>query len=498
VTRQETIPIVLAGHQRLPGADAFTFDYGGRLEISLARPTIADIQGVVSTDPEPLRSLPVDDLTIFFDQVRQAWMDPTNHWRRTALELASLATGYAPRMVESDIDYLGHTLTRAKQYDFIETDLGDPYLLDEWRPDRAVLRRCWPQGLVAHIMVGNVPLASLFALYRSLATKNVTVAKVPSRDVVSALCFANCIVDTDSDHPVSRSLTVCYWEAGSPAEDCILEAANVVSAWGQGSTIDSLRTRTPRRARFIEFGPRRSFAYIRNGVQDMDDVAMRVAFDVVTYDQEACFSAQEVYVEGDATHLGERVAEWLRRFEVAVPRRTLTVDESAHVQRARLEAVADGWRVLGPESTSWTVVTTDSATLIPDHPLARFVYIHPVSGIDEVLAQVDEMTQSVSCAPWEDVSGVAAQLTAAGADRVVQVGRMSRFRPGCSHDGFYPMREMVRWVTIEREIGFKYRFTAASTEEYDELLYGPVLALARAEAEAARDPDAERALEVAG
>ena len=52
---------------------------------------------------------------------------------------------------------------------------------------------------------------------------------------------------------------------------------------------------------------------------------------------------------------------------------------------------------------------------------------------------------------------------------------MTRFRPGLTHDGFLPMARMVRWVSIERSISFKYKFTDVSQEVYDERLYGVAL-----------------------
>src|SRR5262249_6408810 len=159
--------------------------------------------------------LSVDDITIYFQEVGKAWADPDNAWRKLALELAPRITGYDPMTVHADVDLVARTLSRPKQYDFIETDLGDPGLLDESTRNRAVYRRCWPKGRMVHVMVGNVPLAALFTLYRSLVTKNQTIAKVPRRDVVTSLCFAHCIRDVDPHHPVARALSTLYWEPAS-------------------------------------------------------------------------------------------------------------------------------------------------------------------------------------------------------------------------------------------------------------------------------------------
>lgn len=468
------LPVLVAGERKEPGAHALRVGYHNNLEVLLYRPTVEDARRMVSIDPRPLRELSIDDLTIFFDRVREQWTAPGNRWRELAIELGSATTGYSPLMTKSDVDYLGHTLHRSKQYDFIETDLGDPHLLDEWRPVKAVYGRCQPKGVVAHVMVGNVPLASLFTIYRSLITKNITVAKLPRRDVASALCFANCIYDTDPEHPVTRALSVLYWEPESQVEEVVLGGADVVTAWGRGETIDSLRRRLPQGTDFVEFGPKRSLAIVLD-TDDLDTLAVKLAFDVVTYDQEACFSTQEIFVREDAPAVGRAIADALARFEQLVPRRTLTADGDAHIQRARLEAVAEGWEVVSSTGTDWTVVVTDGPTAIPEHPLARFVYVHPIRSVEEAVATLDRNVQTVSFAPWSQLWEHADALTAAGADRIVQVGRMTRFRPGFTHDGVHPLRQMVRWVTVERPIALKYRYTDVSPEEYDRRLYGPLL-----------------------
>jgi hypothetical protein len=48
---------------------------------------------------------------------------------------------------------------------------------------------------------------------------------------------------------------------------------------------------------------------------------------------------------------------------------------------------------------------------------------------------------------------------------------MARFRPGFIHDGFHPMRRMVRWVSVERSLDHKYRFMTVSLEEDEERIY---------------------------
>jgi long-chain-fatty-acyl-CoA reductase len=471
-----TLPVLVRGERRecVDDDDSYRFEYEDGTVVRLPKPSVADAVGIASSDRTPLRETSIDDITLFFDEVRRHWTDPENRWRRTALEVGSKITGYAPSIVLSDIEYMGRTLARAKQYDFLATDLGDPGLLDEWRPSRAVYSRCVPKGLITHIMVGNVPLAGLFALYRSLATKNVTVAKLPRRDPISALCFANCIYDVDREHPITKALSTLYWESNSAFEDVVIGASDTVSVWGRGETVEALKARLPYGVDLIEFGPKRSVALVLEGVSDFEDLARRIAFDIAAYDQEACFSCQEIFCRDGVDELSGALADALDRYEQVIPRRPLTVDQDAHVLRARMEAVARGWRVLAPEGTEWTVVITDGPIRLHEHPLARFVYLHPVADSSIALGFLDRDVQTVTISPWSEIWRWADAVIAAGADRITQAGQMSRFRAGLSHDGFHPMRRMVKWVTIERELAYKYRFGSASPAEYDARLFGVI------------------------
>ncbi|MBA3329114.1 MAG: aldehyde dehydrogenase family protein [Solirubrobacterales bacterium] len=469
------LPVLVGGERIEPDGDVVRLSYDeAGVDVVLPAVTADDGRRMLESARvagEELREVSIDDITLFFDQVGRAWRAPDSPWRDMALEWGSRVTGYARPFVEWDVNLLGQALHRAKQYDFLEGDLGDPSLLDEWNRTKAIYTRCWPKGLIAHIMVGNVPMASLFTLYRSLATKNATIAKVPSRDPVMALTFANCLYDVDPGHPVTRALSTLYWEAESELEDMILDAADVVSVWGGAKAVEAVKRRLRYGCEMIEFGPKRSLTVVGEGVTDWERLAVKMAYDLVSYDQEGCFSMQEAFVESGVETLVDALSQALKGYSVRFPRRAVPPDVDALVQRARMEAGAEGWDVYGPDTTEWTIIVTDGPVALPEHPLNRVLYMHPVEQVTDVLPLIDRNVQTVAVDPWERVWEFADALTGEGADRIVQVGRMSRLRPGFIHDGFHPMRRMVRWVALERGLEQKYRFMTHSPEEDEQRIY---------------------------
>ena len=294
------LPVVICGETREPRADQILkVRYESGLEVHLPRPNSSDLEKVRAATHEDLHAMSIDDITIFLAEVGKRWSNPDYPLRREALEYASQVTGYNKKIIGYDFFVVGAALTRAKIYDFLETDLGDPYFLDEWRPVQAVYTHAQPRGKVLHVMVGNVPMAALFTIVRSVLTKNLTIAKLSSRDLVTSLYFALTCLDIDPDHPVSRSLSVLYWEGGSDVENQFIDLADVVCVWGQKEAVDGIKRKLEYGQEFIEFGPKWGVHLLGRDTPDWDYAAMKAAYDISIYDQEACFCPQFAFVEGE-------------------------------------------------------------------------------------------------------------------------------------------------------------------------------------------------------
>ncbi|MFE1796043.1 acyl-CoA reductase [Streptomyces sp. NPDC059517] len=420
-----------------------------------------------------LAGLHLDEITVFLSRVGRVWADPGHLGRGEAVELAAQITGYPKTVLEGDYRRIARACDRAKLYDILETDLGDPLLLDDWIPRQSVFLRAVPKGRVLHLMVGNVPLAGLFTLVRGLLTKNVTVAKLPSRDLVSTLAFARAFVDVDPEHPLTRALSVLYWPGGEAVEQRFIDGSDVVCAWGRRSSIEAVKPKVPVGVDLLEFGPKESLMFIGGQEAGWGDVARRAAYDVSVYEQEACFSPQRVFVEGDADVFAELLAESLDGVLARLPGGFVPVDKRAHITRARQEARFDGYKVRRSAGCEWTVVTLPPGEFpVLEHPLGRTVYVHPVSRLQDAIAAVHRDTQTVAVHPWVRGRELGERLALAGADRVTEVGLMSRPRPGFVHDAMRPLHSMVRWVAVERGLDYRGRFRDAGREEFEAAVYG--------------------------
>ncbi|MFL6124031.1 aldehyde dehydrogenase family protein [Actinophytocola sp.] len=468
------LPILVNG-ELVHGTDAepHVIEYETGVRIRIPRVTPQVVQDVLKTSRLALAELHLDEITVFLNEVGRRWGDPDHAGRAEAVELASRITGYPRVMMASDYQRIARACDRAKLYDIVETDLQDPLLLDDWIPRQSVFLRAVPKGRVLHLMVGNVPLAGLFTIVRGLLTKNVTVAKLPKRDPVSTLAFARAFADVDPAHPLTRALSVLYWPGGDPVEQSFVDASNVVCAWGQRSSIESIKPKVPMGVDLLEFGPKESLMFIGGDQADWDAVALRAAYDLSVYEQEACFSPQRIFVEGDADLFAAKLAANLDTVLRRLPAGFAPIDKRAHIARARQEARFDGWRVRQSEGAEWTVVTLpDGEAPRLDHPLGRTAYVHPVRDLADAVREIHAETQTVSVYPWQRGMDLGERITLAGAGRVTEVGLMSRPRPGFVHDAMRPLHAMVRWVAVERGLDYRGRFRDASREEFERRIFG--------------------------
>ena len=468
-----TLPIVIEGVEVWDTGAGFhelVYETGAKVRIPKLSPELE--QQLAERSRNVLSSVHLDDITIALELVGQHWSDRKYALHSEAVKLAAWVTGHSANVMEEDYQRVGRALRRAKLYELVEGDLGSSLLLDDWVPNQSIFERVFPLGRVLHLMVGNVPLAGLFTLTRSVLTKNSTLAKLPSRDPVSCLFFARTFVRALPDHPVTKSLSVVYWPGGSEQETTMIRSSDLVCAWGQGKSIQSMKERTPRGVDFLEFGPKESMLLVCYEHPDTSGVCVRAAYDVSVYEQEACFSPQRVFVEGDAQAFAEGLARAMAGMMRRLPAGHRSSDRSAHVQRARLEAAFTGSQVFNGDSLAWTVILAPDLDSVIEHPLTRTIYVHPVSDLKEALRFVHKDTQTVGVSPWQRGRELATELANRGASRVCDVGLVSRPRPGFTHDGFRPMQRMVRWVGLERGLDYKGKFRTGTAQEFCRELLG--------------------------
>lgn len=478
----EDIDLDLILHGRaIPAADRrlveLNYEQGIRVRVpELRREDLESFFAGASEIQRSLARLTIREVTEFLAAVGSAWLDESSPWRRFAQRYAPRLTGYHPAMLANDYFLLGEFISAPSSlYDQVRAELGHEHIFDEWIPVHASYNRAYGLGVAVHILVGNLPLAGLYSIVRGVATRNVNLAKLPTRDPVSTYAFVRSMIDMDPDHPVTRAISLAYWERDSDIGELALRRADVAIVWGGRDTISAIG-RMAAGTPLILFGPRWSASVIDLDAVDPRKAAVRLAFEMGYYDQEACFSTQKAFIRGDVESFVPVLAEAVRRFSTAMPLVTTNRDALAHRTASLLEADYRGWARTGAGDASIVVLPPEAE--LHEHPLTRTLYIQPVEDLDAIAPCLNREMQTLCVYPWSLASQYRDVWTQAGAERVVELGMSRHPREGFTHDGMRWLNQLVRMACVERPTTQLYRYNTLSPEGFETWLFERHLAAA--------------------
>jgi hypothetical protein len=430
-------------------------------------PALDDLIGRLRTARDAyLRRLTVDDVVERVGVAINRWLDPFSPYLHQACRLIPSFTGYPEEAVRKGLAAYLASFRAENLRRLLRDELGDPEVLDGFRPRRAGpgLTRAIGPGLVAHSFAGNVPGLPAQSLVSATLTKAASLGKVASDEPIFAPLFVRSLADVDPG--LGACLAVTYWPgADSDAAAAVFAKADAVVAYGSEAAIESVRAQVPQSRRFIAYGHKLSFALIareRVQVSNLDEHADRCAYDVARFDQQGCLSPHLVYVEDggevDARRFGEALARALARWSQVVPRGTLNTAERARAAALRRQhefrAAATGGAVYGGVGDEWSVLV-DVDPGFTASCLNRVVWVKPlgdVADLPALLAPVRRYLQTVGvAAESERLETMAALLSDLGVDRVCPIGQMGDPPVTWHHDGRFNLLDFLRFSDLEPE-----------------------------------------------
>lgn len=474
------LPIIICGKvvEVSDERETITFNYENGVSVQIPALTESDIKEILlSRLNTGLEKIHLDEISCILQECAFAWQEKDCETRKQAVEWCSKITEYPEYLVEKDYLLFTQLFTqRAELYDQLDADLGNYRYLDEWIPTKDCYTKAQPCGIVTNILVGNIPIASVFGVYRSLVCKNNTICKIPKKDPVGSIMFALEMVKRFPKHPIVKSLSVAYWEKDSLEENAIISNSDVVVLWGGEDAINGLKKKISVGTKVIEFGPKRSLALVDLTKLDegdtIEDIAYRLAQDFSMYNQEACFSSQDMYLIAD-----EDVYEiFMDKFKQGMDfclekfkKDKVQLDSAAHVLMTRNEQLFLGNEVIATQDHKWTIVVNDEK--VDNHPLSRTVFIHRVNNFEEMDKWINKYTQTVTIYPWKAQKQYRDKITFLGADRIVAIGLSGTARNGFTHDSLKPFSEMVRWVSVETDLDTQGKYLTLNKEQYVQGLF---------------------------
>jgi len=457
----------------------------GRFETGEVTPAlVADVLNEAQELRAACRQVPVLYLVELLAAAGRLFAQEGHPLREEALAKLPGIIHFSREMTAAGLDTLAENLSRRALIRRLSADLGDLHYLDEFRflrPFEGQVK-AEPRGLVAHIAAGNVFVSAVDSLAQGIVTKNVNLLKMSGADPLFPMLFARALREVDPDGVVARTFALLPFRGGNvEVEKLLKERCNAIVVYGGADAVAAYRDGCGLHTRLIEYGPKYSCALLdareieRIGLEEACEL---VARDLTMWDQSACTSPHTIFINDRAAArrfaaaLGPHMRGWAERY----PHGEIPVQERVEITRTRelarvAQALGEGELFIPDRKCQdWTIVYEEAPTFrVSCHH--RTGYVKPVTGIEEVaeiLKPYGEFLQSVGILAdpgttyaWAD------RLIASGADRITELGDMTRRKHGAPHDGGRGTAELVRWVGLGRAEPFQDAFDYQDDEVRD-------------------------------
>jgi acyl-CoA reductase LuxC len=307
-----------------------------------------------------------------------------------------------------------------------------------------------------HITAGNAPAIPLVSALRLVLTKSAGVIKCPFEVTLPGALLVLAAAAAAPDHPLTRHLSVVYWQGGDESVEAALFAPGAfdrIVVWGAPDAVQAVRSRAAF-TKTLTFNPRYGLSLIGReafvSAESLRQAAAAAGTDVMIYDQKACTASQVQYVEGTPEQVqayADCLAEVLGRWDdMAQP----YVPPAARGQLKRMQRgkyANASWRTnLGPdERYSSGVVVMANEFDIMDHPMCRLVVVRPVDNLRQALPYFHAGVSTVGVYPEARRLELRDAIAARGVSNVLPLGQCERIFAGAPQDGMIVLSELVDW-----------------------------------------------------
>jgi hypothetical protein len=304
-----------------------------------------------------------------------------------------------------------------------------------------------------HITAGNAPDVPIISALRAILTKSAAVIKLPFGATLTGSLLAVAAANTAPDHPLTRHLSVLYWQGGDESVENVLFQPNAfdrVVVWGSPATVARVQARAAF-TRTVCLNPRFGVSLIGREAfdNDIEAVAVKAAVDSLIYNQQSCTASLVHYVEGTEAQVdsyAEILCRVLDQWDSSMPQ-FVPPSVTGQLKRLRRGKYASArWYINSRdgEYSSVVVVIPDEFDML-DHPMHRLVVIRPVRSLADGLRYLHQSVSTVGVYPEERRTALRDVILARGVSNVLPLGGCERLYAGMPHDGMPVLSHLVDW-----------------------------------------------------
>lgn len=396
-----------------------------------------------------LRKRSVEDILEFFETLAVSWIESRSPFLATYSSLG--------------ISFLLSFMRRSNLEPMVKASFKNNIeYLDRFVLDPALNKQLMahPRGVVTHWLAGNVPILGMISLIQGILAKNINVVKLPRQNGLVLPSLMDHIRRHKTAQISGEEVIACVRLLYCNKDDAkgqrlLSDVSNVRVAWGGLEAVESVLA-IPKKygVEDVIFGPKYSFCAIgRDSLSKelVDDIGLKLALDASIFDQHGCNSPHVVFLERggsmQALELAEALARGMEKALKRIPKAEVSSGEAYKIVETRSEYALEG-RVFQSKGTEWTVVLMDGLRELPTPCFSRVLFVTEVDDLFDVVKLISHRNQTLGLLlDDERRASFAEAVTAAGIERITNVGKMSLF--SYPWDGMFPMERFVRWTSLE-------------------------------------------------
>lgn len=432
------------------------------------------IEDIKKIRKEYLLNIGIPTVIDVIGQVNELWMNPKYKGRIIAREVLPSVTGFSIEMIESwGFDQFMSILRKEnlplfgklKPENFKEFSQLNDGLVKAFGKQNISHSNFSPE-VIGHICAGNILGIAAFEMVLDKLVDAATWVKVPSEEPVFGALYAKSIEEVDPQ--LAYTIAVLPFEGSNKTvKEFLFSKSDVVRATGGEQARKNL-TELSEKLKVPIAGHWHKFSFITIAREYMDErasgIAELVSLDVSAWDQQGCFSPQEIFVETDGEvspeEFAELLADEMENTSRALPKGTnsgkMQVLDGYH-QYFKKEMMGEPVKIFPSATYQWLVIYDGDTKHFEPSPLFRVIRVKPVNDIMKIpglVKPIGSFLQTVGVAiPNNRLIPFADAMGEVGATNIRTISGMTLQKPWEPWDGRFPLHELfehdnIRWVSI--------------------------------------------------
>ena len=408
------------------------------------------------------------------EKVTNNWADPSYQGRKIALDVLPTVTGFSHEMIENwGFDHFMGILKKENLPLFGKlqpdkynqfTEISDGLVKAFGKQD--ISHSNFDPEVIGHICAGNILGIAAFEMILDKLIDAATWIKVPSEEPVFGALYAKSIEEIDAK--LASSIAILPFESkNKEVQEYLFSKSDIVRATGGEKARIGL-TKLAEKYNIPISGHWHKFSFITIAREYLDNRASQIAelvsLDVTAWDQQGCFSPQEIFIENggeiDALGFAELLSEEMETTSIALPKGTksgkMQVLDGYH-QYFKKEMMGEPVKIFPSATYQWLVIYDGTSTRFEPSPLFRVIRVKPINNIMEIpklVEPIGSFLQTIGVAiPNNRLIAFADAIGEVGATNIRAISSMTLQKPWEPWDGRFPLHELfehdnIRWVSI--------------------------------------------------